>query len=75
MKIGVAVIACDRLEYTKQCVESILINKGPLTEIILINDGLEIPEGILPEGIEIMKITSGCAHDKGFDRHRELLIA
>jgi len=54
MKIGVAVIACDRLEYTKQCVASVLANKGPLTDIILINDGVKIPDGELPEGIEIM---------------------
>jgi len=54
MKIGVAVIACDRLEYTKQCVQSLLANKGPLTDIILINDGIKIPDGTLPEGIEIM---------------------
>lgn len=54
MKIGVAVIACDRLEYTIQCVTSILANKGPLTDIILINDGIKIPDGTLPEGIEVM---------------------
>ena len=54
MKIGAAIIACDRLEYTKQCVESLLKNKGPLTDIILVNDGISIPDGVLPEGIEIM---------------------
>ena len=54
MKIGVAVIACNRLEYTKQCVASILANKGSLTDIILINDGIKIPAGALPDGIEIM---------------------
>lgn len=54
MKIGVAVIACDRHEYTRQCIESIIVNKGPVTDLILINDGTKIPDGILPEGIEIM---------------------
>ena len=54
MKIGAAIIACDRLEYTKQCVESLLKNKGPLTDIILVNDGISILDGVLPEGIEIM---------------------
>jgi GT2 family glycosyltransferase len=39
MKIGVAIIACDRLEYTKKCVESVLANKGPVTDIVLVNDG------------------------------------
>jgi hypothetical protein len=54
MKIGAAIIACDRLEYTKQCAQSLLTNKGPLTDIILINDGIKIPDGEIPEGIEIM---------------------
>jgi hypothetical protein len=54
MKIGVAVIACDRIEYTKQCVNSILLNKGPVTDLILVNDGVKIEDNILPEGIEVM---------------------
>jgi len=54
MKIGAAIIACDRLEYTKQSVDSLLANKGPLTDIILINDGIKIPDGTLPDGIEVM---------------------
>ena len=54
MKIGVAIIACDRLEYTKQCVESILKNKGPVNELILINDGTKIPDNTLSAGIDVM---------------------
>lgn len=55
MKIGVAIIACDRLEYTKKCVESVLANKGPVTDIILVNDGVKIPEGVLPAEIMVME--------------------
>jgi len=54
MKIGAAIIACDRLDYTKQCVTSLLSNRGPLTDIILINDGQPIPTGTLPDDIEII---------------------
>jgi hypothetical protein len=54
MKIGAAIIACDRLDYTKQCVTALLANKGPLTDIILINDGQPIPPGTLPDSIEII---------------------
>jgi hypothetical protein len=55
MKIGAAIIACDRVEYTKQCVASLMANKGPLDEIVLINDGLKLPEGIIPEGIHVIE--------------------
>ena len=54
MKIGAAIIACDRVEYTKLCVESVLKNKGPVAELILVNDGTNIPEDLLPTGIDVM---------------------
>jgi hypothetical protein len=59
MKIGAAIIACDRVEYTKQCVASLMANKGPLDEIVLINDGLKLPEGIIPEGIHVIDLMYG----------------
>ncbi len=54
MKIGVAVIACDRIDYTKQCVDSIIINKGPVTDFIVVNDGTKIPEHVLHQEVEIL---------------------
>lgn len=44
MKIGVAVIACDRFDYTEQCVASIYANKGPVDIIMIVNDGQKIPK-------------------------------
>jgi GT2 family glycosyltransferase len=57
MKIGAAIIACDRIEYTKQCVASLMANKGILNEIILVNDGLKIPDEALPESIHVIENT------------------
>lgn len=39
MKIGAAIIACDRTEYTNKCIDGLLINKKDLHECIVINDG------------------------------------
>lgn len=39
MKIGAAIIACDRVDYTNKCIDSLLLNKRDLNEIIVINDG------------------------------------
>jgi len=54
MKIGLAIIACDRIEYTKKCVESVITNRGNVDELILVNDGIKIPDGTLSSDIEIM---------------------
>jgi hypothetical protein len=54
MKIGAAIIACDRIEYTKQSVAALLANKGPVEDLILINDGTIIPDGVLPGDIDII---------------------
>jgi len=43
MKIGVAIIACDRVDYTKQCIEHLLKNGNNISEKILVNDGQKIP--------------------------------
>jgi hypothetical protein len=40
MKIGAAIIACDRVDFTEQCIDSILANKQDLNELLVINDGL-----------------------------------
>lgn len=40
MKIGAAIIACDRVDYTNKCIQSLLDNKRDLNEIIVINDGM-----------------------------------
>lgn len=39
MKIGAAIIACNRTEYTNKCIDSLLLNKEDLNEFIVINDG------------------------------------
>jgi len=39
MKIGAAIIACDRTNFTVQCIDSVLANKQDLNELLVINDG------------------------------------
>ena len=40
MKIGAAIIACDRTDFTHKCIDSLLVNKRDLNECIVINDGM-----------------------------------
>ena len=46
MKIGVAIIACDRLEFTLECAYSIFKNKGPVEELIIFNDGNDMAKSM-----------------------------
>jgi GT2 family glycosyltransferase len=39
MKIGAAIIACDRVDYTNKCIDSLLLNKRDLNEYFVVNDG------------------------------------
>lgn len=40
MKIGAAIIACDRIEYTNKCIDSLLLNNKDLNEYFVLNDGM-----------------------------------
>lgn len=52
MKIGAAVIACNRTQYSDKCIESILQNNRDLNEFIVVNDGL--PWNVAP-GVEVIQ--------------------
>lgn len=54
MKIGVAIIACDRVQYTEKCIESILLNNRDINELILVNDGVLLTN---KKGVEIINNT------------------
>lgn len=41
MKIGVAIIACDRSQYTDQCIPNILAYKNEYDTLVVVNDGIE----------------------------------
>jgi GT2 family glycosyltransferase len=46
MKIGAAIIACDRLEFTLDCAYHLHTNRRDLSEVIIVNDGTAMAKGM-----------------------------
>jgi glycosyltransferase involved in cell wall biosynthesis len=64
-KIGVGICTCNRLNYLKNLIDTLIPCKSYINELVVINDGEEIPEWKLPFGTWINnKKNSGVAFSK-----------
>lgn len=51
LKVGLAILTCNRPEYFKQCIAAIEQNKRDIDYVVVVNDGQAYPDGTYPAWI------------------------